>query len=119
MRDLFRASVLSLAIAGVCFVPSRAEAQLAKPATQPAAAGQADVPVKVVVLFSSGVGYFQREGAIDGNARVDTAIAKMGPTGQVFLQELGRGSRIAEETVAARNRAVQAQSPAIEAQRQT
>jgi hypothetical protein len=53
------------------------------------------------------------------NARVDTAIAKMGPTGQVFLQELGRGSRIAEETVAARNRAVQAQSPAIEAQRQT
>jgi hypothetical protein len=53
------------------------------------------------------------------NARVDTAIDKMGPTGQVFLQELGRGSRIAEEAAAARNRAVQAQPPAVETRRQT
>jgi hypothetical protein len=29
------------------------------------------LPVKGVVLFSSGVGYFQREGAVDGDARVD------------------------------------------------
>jgi hypothetical protein len=30
--------------------------------------GKADVPVKAVTLYSSGVGYFQHAGAIDGNA---------------------------------------------------
>ncbi len=29
------------------------------------------LPIKQVVLFNSGVGYFQREGDVDGNARVD------------------------------------------------
>ncbi|HEY1377522.1 MAG TPA: hypothetical protein VGF55_12050, partial [Gemmataceae bacterium] len=41
---------------------------------RPAAAPAADsprLPVKRVVLFSSGVGYFQREGEVDGDARVD------------------------------------------------
>jgi hypothetical protein len=41
---------------------------------RPAAAPAPDsprLPVKDVVLFSSGVGYFQREGAVDGDARVD------------------------------------------------
>jgi len=32
------------------------------------------LPIGQVVLFSSGVGYFQREGIIDGNARVDLAF---------------------------------------------
>ncbi|MBI1830130.1 MAG: DUF4139 domain-containing protein, partial [Planctomycetes bacterium] len=32
------------------------------------------LPIKQVVLFNSGVGYFQREGEIDGNARVDLAF---------------------------------------------
>src|SRR4051812_10915490 len=32
------------------------------------------LPIGQVVLFSSGVGYFQREGQIDGNARVDLAF---------------------------------------------
>jgi hypothetical protein len=44
------------------------------PANAAAAAPAADaprLPVKGVVLFSSGVGYFQREGAVDGDARVD------------------------------------------------
>src|SRR5262245_40417679 len=29
------------------------------------------LPISKVVLFSSGVGYFQRTGTVDGNARVD------------------------------------------------
>ena len=29
------------------------------------------LPVAQAVLFSSGVGYFQREGVVDGSARVD------------------------------------------------
>jgi len=32
------------------------------------------LPIGQVVLFSSGVGYFQREGQIDGNARVDLSF---------------------------------------------
>jgi len=43
----------------------------------PAEAKQAQVtqlPIGQVVLFSSGVGYFQREGQIDGNARVDLSF---------------------------------------------
>src|SRR5262245_50315159 len=34
----------------------------------------AKLPISYVVLFSSGVGYFQREGTIDGNAKVDLAF---------------------------------------------
>src|ERR1700686_4442517 len=37
--------------------------QEGRPATQ--------LPIAQVVLFSSGVGYFQREGTVEGNARVD------------------------------------------------
>ena len=43
-----------------------------------AAPAQADsapqLPIGQVVLFSSGVGYFQREGTIDGDARVDLSF---------------------------------------------
>jgi hypothetical protein len=53
------------------------------------------------------------------NARIDAATDNMGSTGQVFLQELGRGSRIAEEATAARNRAFQAQPPALQTRRET
>src|SRR5439155_10053979 len=62
-----------------------------------AAAPAADaprLPVKAVILFSSGVGYFQREGAVDGDARVDLTF----PAGDIndlikslTLQDLGGG----------------------------
>src|SRR5262249_47450438 len=35
---------------------------------------KAQLPVGQVVLFSSGVGYFQREGTVEGNARVDLSF---------------------------------------------
>src|SRR5262245_51202263 len=41
--------------------------------------GTAELPVTRIVLFSSGVGYFQREGQVDGNARIDLQF----PAGQV------------------------------------
>lgn len=42
------------------------------PAAAPAApAKDAQLPIAQVVLFSSGVGYFQREGNVDGTQRVD------------------------------------------------
>src|SRR5438045_1116518 len=38
-------------------------------------AGSPDLPVTRIVLFSSGVGYFQRDGQVDGNARIDLQFA--------------------------------------------
>jgi hypothetical protein len=40
----------------------------------PPAARAAALPVTQVVLFSSGVGYFQREGAVEGTQRVDLSF---------------------------------------------
>src|SRR5215470_3678693 len=61
-------------------------------AARPEAA--APLPVNQVVLFSSGVGYFQRAGAVDGNTRVDLSF----PVSQVndllkslVLQDLDGG----------------------------
>ncbi|HXE53387.1 MAG TPA: hypothetical protein VN541_10245, partial [Tepidisphaeraceae bacterium] len=56
--------VLASATAAVlsCVSPLRAA-----PATQPAD-GQTDVPVKEVVLYSSGVGYFEHFGQVNGDA---------------------------------------------------
>lgn len=52
------------------------------------------LPIRQVVLFNSGVGYFQREGEVDGNARVDLTF----PAGDIndllkslVLQDLGGG----------------------------
>src|SRR5439155_5091759 len=38
---------------------------------QPARPGSAELPIARIVLFSSGVAHFQREGRLDGDARVD------------------------------------------------
>ena len=68
MRCLSTATILSAAIAGLAFFFPAARPSLAAPAdpaTQPAAQ-QAEVPVKQVVLFSSGVGYFEHYGTVDG-----------------------------------------------------
>ncbi len=61
------------------------------PLDRPAAKG---LPLAQVILFSSGVGYFQREGQVEGNARVDLAF----PAGDVndllkslVLEDRGQG----------------------------
>lgn len=53
-------------------------AQPPKPAAAPAAApvAKADLPLTRVVLFNSGVGYFHREGTVDGTAQVDIRVAE-------------------------------------------
>lgn len=52
------------------------------------------LPLRKIVLYSSGVGFFQREGEIDGNAKIDLTF----PTGEVndllkslIVQDLGGG----------------------------
>jgi hypothetical protein len=84
----------SMVVAWIChsIIPERiplvAAGQPAKPEASPS------LPLSQVVLFSSGVGYFQREGEIEGNARVDLQF----PIGDVndllkslVLQDLGEG----------------------------
>jgi hypothetical protein len=44
------------------------------PATNEPVARTTQLPIGQVVLFSSGVGYFQREGTVDGNSRVDLSF---------------------------------------------
>jgi hypothetical protein len=53
--------------------PSTAEANKPAPAAE-APQQPMQLPIGQVVLFSSGVGYFQREGAVEGNARVDLSF---------------------------------------------
>src|SRR5687767_180448 len=66
MRRMMASAVLAAAVAGFWHDPALAQAQNA--AQNQKRADQTNVPVKVVVLFSSGVGYFEHAGAVTGNA---------------------------------------------------
>jgi hypothetical protein len=92
MRNLFTAAILSAAAFAAC----PAYAQLAdKPdQSKPAEKAQADVPVKVVVLFSSGVGYFEHAGSVKGTTSTELRFK----TNQIndilkslLLQDMGGG----------------------------
>jgi len=68
MKKWLSMAALSIAAGALVSVtPSFAEPA---PATQPAAV-QADVPVKAVVLFSSGVGYFEHFGTVKGDGSTE------------------------------------------------
>jgi hypothetical protein len=68
------------AMLGVCLVSALppAAAQVREfheaPDTKPAAA-EADIPVRAVVLFSSGVGYFEHFGAVTGDGTTEFSSA--------------------------------------------
>lgn len=67
MRNMIRSGVLALAVMGVGLPVA---AQDAAPAAQQQAQA-AEVPVTGVVLFSSGVGYFEHFGSVQGNASTE------------------------------------------------
>src|SRR4051794_33663903 len=70
---LASACVVVAAVAGVCTVPFLHSAKPAQPGQdEPSRAAQ--LPLAQVQLFSSGVGYFQREGSVEGDARVDLSF---------------------------------------------
>jgi hypothetical protein len=62
-----------LAAAAFVSLPSRSPAEPNKSSTASAtpSASAEQLPIGQVVLFSSGVGYFQREGTVDGSSRID------------------------------------------------
>jgi hypothetical protein len=93
MRNLLTAAVLAAAIAALPLFPANAQLAGDKPAA-PAKAAQADVPVKVVVLFSSGVGYFEHAGSVKGATSTELRFK----TNQIndilkslLLQDMGGG----------------------------
>jgi hypothetical protein len=75
MRKWLLAGVGIAAVgSALIFVPAllRARPAAKQPDEPPARAAQ--LPIDQVVLFSSGVGYFQREGTVEGDARVDLSF---------------------------------------------
>ncbi|HEV3255977.1 MAG TPA: DUF4139 domain-containing protein, partial [Gemmataceae bacterium] len=73
-RTLWIAPLLAAAVLVAVLLlkpsPAPAEAKQREPAEQPAVQPTPELSIAKVVLFSSGVGYFQREGEVEGNARV-------------------------------------------------
>src|SRR5690349_20573285 len=54
---------------------ARAEEKQPLPQPRPQAEEPKDkLPIAQVILYSSGVGYFQREGTVEGDARVDLSF---------------------------------------------
>lgn len=66
MTTMIRTMILSGAVAAALAGPTRAQPSDARGAAAPGHA--ADLPVRAVKLYSSGVGFFEHAGRIDGNA---------------------------------------------------
>src|SRR4051794_30222247 len=91
-RHILWAAGLAIPAAAVAALALRPTATDARPAAP--ASDSPRLPGRGVVLFSSGMGYFQREGDVEGDARVDLTF----PAGDVndlikslTLQDLGGG----------------------------
>ncbi len=66
----------------------------AEPAKPTPAAQAAELPIARVILYSSGVGYFERQSHIDGNARLDLSFPVQDVNDllkSMVLQDLGGG----------------------------
>jgi hypothetical protein len=60
-----------VAVAAAAFVIWKPKSTTAEPGKENGAAAAPVLPISKVVLFSSGVGYFERKGEIEGSTRVD------------------------------------------------
>ncbi len=92
-------AVLSLAgVFSLDLLADKPGSLVAAPGTRVAQASRTEMagklPVSQVVLFNSGVGYFQREGEIDGNCRIDLSFPVQDINDMLkslVLQDLGGG----------------------------
>jgi hypothetical protein len=72
MRRTLLAAVLLGCCTGAVGIGLSLSSSPARSSSGPAASSPADpLPIGEVILYSSGVGYFQRQGTVEGNARVD------------------------------------------------
>jgi hypothetical protein len=65
---------MALTAAVFVYHPSNAEPNKPQGPDDIASSRPVSLPIGQVVLFSSGVGYFQREGSVEGDARVDLSF---------------------------------------------
>src|SRR5581483_11708385 len=98
MRRTFVAAAAagSVALAAGLFTYfSSSPAQADNPGPVPVAkAGATQLPIANVVLFSSGVGYFQRQGEVEGSSRIDLSFPVQDINDllkSMVLQDLGNG----------------------------
>src|SRR5262245_66604298 len=69
------AGVIALAGLVILLRPGTSPAKAGKEANEPAVVKPAaQLPIGNIILYSSGVGYFQREGKVAGNTRVDLSF---------------------------------------------
>jgi hypothetical protein len=74
MRRTYLHLGLIAAVATTAVIAWRTTATKADPPSPVEQAAKKTLPLTQVVLFSSGVGYFQREGSVEGNTRLDLAF---------------------------------------------
>src|SRR5215468_7118005 len=80
--------------AALAFRPASSPAETAKTESNAKAISSPQLPVAQAVLFSSGVGFFQREGEIDGNQRIDLSFPVQDINDllkSMVLQDMGNG----------------------------
>src|SRR5262245_24057812 len=80
--------------AALAFQPASSPAETAKTDAAVKAPSSPNLPIAQAVLFSSGVGFFQREGEIDGNQRIDLSFPVQDINDllkSMVLQDLGNG----------------------------
>jgi hypothetical protein len=95
-RTLLVAPILSAAAVAVALAvrPAASPAEGAKADANVKAVSSPQLPIAQAVLFSSGVGFFQREGEIDGNQRIDLSFPVQDINDllkSMVLQDLGGG----------------------------
>jgi hypothetical protein len=93
---LFAPAAVALAVGGfLAFKPSNSPAGPADTPAPPAQAAGPQLPVAQAILYSSGVGYFQREGQVEGNSRIDLTFPVQDINDllkSMVLQDLGGGT---------------------------
>src|SRR5437899_670535 len=97
MRRTMLLAPLAGALALGAFLALRPSDSPAGPSQPPpaAAASAPSLPVAQAILYSSGVGYFQREGTVEGNTRVDLTFPVQDINDllkSMVLQDLGGGA---------------------------
>src|SRR5262245_5181463 len=95
-RTLFAVPIIAVAVVAAAIVVRPAKSPAEATATDAVAKAPSSpiLPVNQAVLFSSGVGFFQREGEIDGNQRIDLSFPVQDINDllkSMVLQDLGNG----------------------------
>src|SRR5262245_43998106 len=101
MLMMHRKTLLVTALTGlaaltalVVLQPSGSSAPQARAAASAARPDSSQLPVAQVILYSSGVGYFQREGEVDGSSRIDLSFPVQDINDllkSMVLQDMGGG----------------------------